>query len=548
MLRQAASSARARNATEVAVSYLRRALREPPTPELEPQLLRELGSAELQTGEIDGAIQHLGDAAARLPDAASRALAAIDLGAALDFTERTEEGVAALSQAIADLPEEDRELGLLLQATGHFMARGSLAAWRRLRAIDRRFEPVNEYPRTAGERLGVAVLANDALFTGTAERARTLALAALDDGKLLQQPGPGVGAFFLATYVLLLADGLADVIQTTGAIQDWAQRHGSIIAFARASHGRAYAFWRCGAIAEVEAEAAIAPRHVSPQGLQPAVLALVEALLARGDISGAGEVWREAGLEGDRAGGQIDIVRLQTRAHLRAAEGQAQQALEDLFQCGRLENGYDIRTPALSNWRTDAAGLLGSLGRPQDARDLVREEIDRCRAFGAERPLGAALRTAGLIETRSRGLPLLEEAVAVLERSPARLEYALALLHFGATLRRTGHRTDARRPLGQAIELAAQCGADALAARAHDELIAAGARPRRDPTESRSTLTASELRVARMAADGMTNREIAQALFLTEKTIEMHLSRSYRKLDLQSRSQLKRALPRTSPA
>ena len=85
-------------------------------------------------------------------------------------------------------------------------------------------------------------------------------------------------------------------------------------------------------------------------------------------------------------------------------------------------------------------------------------------------------------------------------------------------------------------------GAGVLAAGAHDELVAAGARPRRDPVESRSALTASELRVARIAAEGLTNREIAQSLFLTEKTIEVHLTRVYRKLDIHSRSQLARAL------
>jgi DNA-binding CsgD family transcriptional regulator len=81
-----------------------------------------------------------------------------------------------------------------------------------------------------------------------------------------------------------------------------------------------------------------------------------------------------------------------------------------------------------------------------------------------------------------------------------------------------------------------------VAARAHDELVTAGARPRRDPIESRSTLTASELRVARMAAEGMTNREIAQALFVTENTIETHLRSVFRKLDIRSRSQLARSL------
>src|SRR5205814_8672253 len=100
---------------------------------------------------------------------------------------------------------------------------------------------------------------------------------------------------------------------------------------------------------------------------------------------------------------------------------------------------------------------------------------------------------------------------------------------------------DPREPLREALELARACGADAIAARAHDELVTAGARPRRDPTESRSNLTASELRVARLAAEGMTNREIAQALFVTENTIETHLRSVFRKLEIRSRSQLARA-------
>jgi DNA-binding NarL/FixJ family response regulator len=86
------------------------------------------------------------------------------------------------------------------------------------------------------------------------------------------------------------------------------------------------------------------------------------------------------------------------------------------------------------------------------------------------------------------------------------------------------------------------CGARPVATHAHDELVAAGAKPRRDPVQSRSELTASETRVARLAAEGLTNREVAQALFLTEKTIEVHLTSSYRKLDIKSRSQLLRAL------
>ena len=146
------------------------------------------------------------------------------------------------------------------------------------------------------------------------------------------------------------------------------------------------------------------------------------------------------------------------------------------------------------------------------------------------------------MEPGDAGIELLEQSVVQLEASPARLENAVSRLELGAAIRRAGRRADAREWLREALELARVCGADAVAVRAHDELVTAGARPRRDPTESRRNLTASELRVARMAAGGMTNRQVAQSLFLTENTIETHLRSVFRKLEIGSRSQLARAL------
>jgi DNA-binding CsgD family transcriptional regulator len=233
---------------------------------------------------------------------------------------------------------------------------------------------------------------------------------------------------------------------------------------------------------------------------------------------------------------------LQARARLRAAARRPHEALNDLFECGRLEREWGVHTPAFCTWRAEAAPLLAALGRHEEATSLVREEIERCRDFGAASPLGAALRARGAIAPGDEGIALLHDAVEVLEGSATRLEHGLGLLELGAALRRSGRRADAREPLREALEMVSRCGADSFAARAHDELVAAGARPRRDPTESRTNLTASELRVARMAADGMTNREIAQTLFLTENTIRTHLKSAFRKLDITSRSQLARAL------
>jgi DNA-binding NarL/FixJ family response regulator len=114
----------------------------------------------------------------------------------------------------------------------------------------------------------------------------------------------------------------------------------------------------------------------------------------------------------------------------------------------------------------------------------------------------------------------------LLRDSSARLEQAKALVALGAALRRTGSRAEAREPLREALDLAERCGALALAERAREELRATGARPRRSILRGVDALTASELRIARMAAEGLTNREIAQELFVTIRTVEMHLTRT----------------------
>jgi DNA-binding NarL/FixJ family response regulator len=144
----------------------------------------------------------------------------------------------------------------------------------------------------------------------------------------------------------------------------------------------------------------------------------------------------------------------------------------------------------------------------------------------------------GLVEGGASGEKLLREAVTVLETSQGRLEYAKALVELGAALRRGNKRSDAREYLRQGVELAHKLGATALEERAQTELAATGARPRRLMLSGLDSLTPSERRVAEMAADSMTNKDIAQALFVTPKTVEVHLSSVYRKLEIASRAQL----------
>jgi DNA-binding NarL/FixJ family response regulator len=138
----------------------------------------------------------------------------------------------------------------------------------------------------------------------------------------------------------------------------------------------------------------------------------------------------------------------------------------------------------------------------------------------------------------------LNQALSVLAQSPARLEHARVLIDIGATFRAAGQRREAREPLLDGLAAAARCGGRALELRARTELAAIGIRPRGSERAGPDSLTPSEQRVAELAATGATNREIAQTLFVTEKTVETHLGRGFRKLDITSRRQLPDVLAR----
>jgi DNA-binding CsgD family transcriptional regulator len=188
--------------------------------------------------------------------------------------------------------------------------------------------------------------------------------------------------------------------------------------------------------------------------------------------------------------------------------------------------------------RAGAAQALLRLGERDAAHRVAQSELADVRVFAAPRALGIATRVTGLTQGGEGGIQLLQESVASLRGSAAALELAHSLTELGAALRRAGQRAAAREPLAEALDLAVRCGARRLAGRAREELKATGARPRRESRFGVEALSPSELRVTSLAAEGRTNREIAQELYVTLKTVEGHLSRAYTKLGIQSRAQL----------
>jgi DNA-binding NarL/FixJ family response regulator len=230
------------------------------------------------------------------------------------------------------------------------------------------------------------------------------------------------------------------------------------------------------------------------------------------------------------------------RARLRLAQGRPADALADFQTCAAIFSpevwGTEIRDVGYLHARSGAAQALLRLGERERARDLAEAELADVKEFGAPRALGIALRAVGLAQGGDKGIELLANSVASLRHSPALLERAHSLAELGAALRRNGCRSAAREPLAEALDLAARGGARPLVARVREELKATGARPRRAWRTGLEALSPRELRVAKLAAEGRTNREIAYQLYVTLKTVEGHLARAYTKLGIERRQQL----------
>jgi DNA-binding CsgD family transcriptional regulator len=233
---------------------------------------------------------------------------------------------------------------------------------------------------------------------------------------------------------------------------------------------------------------------------------------------------------------------------LHLADGEYEAAARDVEWLRRLEEPVaDLvawRRPAtgLMNHRVLGAYALIALGDLKGAQALVDEELPRAKALGTHRAIGMNLHAAGLLEQGENRIQTLREATEQLSHSQSRLEYARALCDYGAALRRANRRVEARSPLQTALTIARDARAAPLRDRAADELKATGARVSRPGLTGVDALTASEHRIASMAAGGMSNGAIAQALFVTVKTVEMHLGHAYNKLNLSGRSQLAAAL------
>lgn len=378
----------------------------------------------------------------------------------------------------------------------------------------------------------------------TAEEVAYLAERAARQVDALVQDGTAATAFTAIMLGLRWSDRLDAAERVLERAIAIARRRGSAIDFANAMDLRAEVFMRRGILREAEADAR-ASRAAAPEGLwniARGVMPLLRSLVGQGRTE---EAARTLETEiGDAEFGDIPpvISLVLARAQVRAACGDHAGALAQFDDAVRRRDKWGGMNPS---WVGDillAARSHHALGDNEAAGSLLAQALKLAQRWGTPGALGQAAHAQALLGGDGDRIELLREAVTLLERSPARLELAHALVDLGAALRRAGHRSDSRDPLRAGYALARECGADALAQAARHELAASGVRLRRERITGAQSLTPSERRIADMAADGSSNTAIAQALFVTVKTVEMHLTHTYRKLEITGRSQLPKAI------
>jgi DNA-binding CsgD family transcriptional regulator len=544
VLLEAAQRSLDRGASASAPPLLRRALDESPDAQRRGRVLLALGEALAATGE-DDADAAFADAAVASEDPLVQARALE--GRARVGWARSADSVAAdladIDRFLTALPRDSDDVRLRVEAARLAVAQRSPGAMSeavaRAGAIGLLDESRPQHPD---------VLAHVALWsmhTGhSAAECVPVALRSLDaaDGRYRAIP-PGLW-FPFTGMVLQAAERLAELRASTRAMQRATQEGGSPTWYAATTQSYARILRDGGDLlaAEEEARLAVDASQASDEPWMQALplRTLVSVLLDRGAVEEAARTWSLLGLSDIVPDSRPMSELLVTRARLRERRGNGTGAIADLREAARRLDRSESLAINEQDIRLHLALLEHATGDQGAADTIAARARVIAERWGTPGAIGSALRVSGVI---SADVEMLRAAVAHLETSALRLEHARASADLGAALRRQGDRRDARDPLRAALGLARECGADGLAARAAAELAATGEHVSPRARDGTDALTPSERRITRLAADGLSNKDIAQALFLSIKTIEMHLRNSYRKLDITSRQELKSTLP-----
>ncbi len=551
-LRAAASRALAQGVPASAVAMLGRALREPPAADERPDVLLELGIAARRAGD-PAAPEHLRRAIERASSPAALEAGTTELATTLVYAGQMDEAIESLEHAIAALPDDDRERRLRLE--GELLTLAYNSEVHNARLADRlRAVAEGSSGQTPAER---ALLATFAFQCVQAQRmpasaARALVDRAWSNGRLLEdRDDPGRATLFYCLMAHGMLDRAPEAVEIGNRVAAVAAERGAVsaLAMAHAMRGRA-AIW-VGDLAAAEADFTSALHTGSLVGAAIvthwSVAFFVMSLSLRGEFEAAERLLASHGLlDTDPPQGVQSSTIFLGRCRLRFDQARWTDARRDAEQFIARLRARGAEPVAIARRIAALASLQE--GDRTGASEIAERQLAVARRFGLPSDIGIALATRGVIEGGEAGIESLREGARLLGDVPRPLEHAEVLVDLGAALRRANRRADAREPLRRALDIAQSCGARHIAERAHAELRACGARPRKLVLSGADALTTSERRVAELAAEGLKNREIAQTLFVTPKTVETHLRAIFRKLDITARTELPQALRPDQPA
>jgi DNA-binding CsgD family transcriptional regulator len=233
---------------------------------------------------------------------------------------------------------------------------------------------------------------------------------------------------------------------------------------------------------------------------------------------------------------------LHARGNYYLATRRTRAALGDFQACGALMERWGMDLPTLVPWRSEAARALVQLDRRDEARQLVLEQLSLVDKRSA-RTRGISLRALAAATSDLRQRPqILREAVDLLQASGDRFELSRALADISQSYQALGEAKHARATMRRAYYISTACGAlattQALLHRPARDSSSGGSPVSFLGMKSADSLSGAERRVAGLAVMGHTNQEIARRLHITVSTVEQHLTRVYRKLEVTRRSDL----------
>ena len=538
-LRRAAGSARRLGALTTAARLLERALAEPPSEDVADTVDFERGRAMRDAGKDHGG-HVLARVAREAADPSLRVAAARHLAMRLALGGQVADAVAILRTVMDELPASHHEERLVLLAELVFIGGSDLDGYdEAMRTITT--EAAGVTGRTPGERL---VIAGARVMRGENPADPVAAARELLDRRLHRDfPGGfAVGSLtFSAVAMLMNADALDDAEQSMDVLRTDAEERVQPDMIAGALWQQAQIAYQRGDLARCELEGRGAIEVGGEFARRLATPWLVMVLAEQGRLAEAEGLLGALGMLGPIPASVLLTAMLGSRGRLRLAQGDPSRAVDDLAGAGE-RNAASFMQRVEPPWRPLLAEALVLTDRREEAAREAEAYSRLAARWGTPRALGHAARMHALVAPRGRAITLLEEARTHFAASNARLELARCLTELGARRRAAGERRAARAVLRDAHDAAHLCGATALCERARAELLLAGGRPRPPAGAGADALTPAERRVAEIAAGGATNREIARRLYLSPKTVEMHLRSAYRKLDLSGRSGLAAAL------